>query len=68
MTTADRPTDSDQRPVTFADLRWAMDQVNKRIDDLRSDIDARTRLLIVALLASTGITVGLLSALLARGG
>lgn len=50
MTTTD-----DTRPATIADLRWAIAQVNKRIDDLRSVMLWGFGVLVALFLALLGV-------------
>lgn len=54
-------TQDDSRPVTTADLRWAIGQ-------LRADMDWRFRLLMWGILIGFAAVLAVLGALLAQGG
>lgn len=60
------PNPNEDRPVTMADLRWAMEQLssqlNTRIDDLRTDMHRGQLILLLLYLALLG---GMISVIVA---
>ena len=57
----------ESRPATIAELNRGLGQVNQRIDDLRSDMDSRFRLLMWGIAIGFAAVLAVLGALLAQG-
>lgn len=61
-------TQDESRPATIAELFLVRDQLNQRIDDLRSEMNARFRSLMWGILIGFASVLAVMGALLAQGG